>query len=303
MSIEALEARIAALEEENRALEARIALMGEEVQVHRGKRWEVWVGDCMRVLPLLDRASFGQVLTDPPYSHGGSFRADRLAPVNKKYERADKDTHLPEFHGDNKDGHSFGLWMTAWVRLIVPLLRKGGNLFCFMAGAQIPAVSYALQETGLVVKQQVGVWHKPFGQSRPNKGTFWGGNEFILHAQHGVSSELWGEEDPPCLPSLFDDAPVPIGERRHMSQKPVSLMERLILLPVGGNLLDPFGGSGSTGEAFLRYQEKKGGTGKVVLIEYMPDWADMIAERLAAIEEGRDWKAPPTQLSLLSGLS
>lgn len=296
---------IEALKAENAELKATIARMeaeqGRSVKTFRGKRWEVWVGDCLRILPMLERNSISQIITDPPYCAGGPYRADRLQAPSKKYQQTGSINLLPEFWGDNKDGFVFERWMVRWMEETIPLLKGGASLFCFMSAMQIPPVMIAIESAGFVLRQQMAVWAKPIGRARPTRGTFWGGNEFILHATKGAIGAMFSEDDQKCLPGIFTDDVVPLSERKHASQKPVSLIKQLIMLPPGGVVLDPFGGTGTTGEAYLSYAHETGHDGKVIIIEYMDNWGEMCAERLEALESGRDWKASPSQLSLLGG--
>ena len=51
-------------------------------------------------------------------------------------------------------------------------------------------------------------------------------------------------------------------------------------------IVDPFAGSGSTGEAALREGRR------VILIERDPEFAAIAAARCEAVTDGRDWRRP-----------
>lgn len=89
------------------------------------------------------------------------------------------------------------------------------------------------------------------------------------------------DEDAPCPPGFYT---VPNrGERLHIAQKPLEVLTPLLgCVRPGGRVLDPFGGSGSTGVAALR-------TGRTaVLFDVMESNCDLMAERLEAESRGVD---------------
>jgi site-specific DNA-methyltransferase (adenine-specific) len=85
----------------------------------------------------------------------------------------------------------------------------------------------------------------------------------------------------------------------HAAQKPVFLYERAVDLVTDPDavILDPFAGSGTTGEAALRKGRR------VILIELDHDYAEIARRRCEAAAQGTDWRAPAEQLSLLGGAS
>ena len=103
-------------------------------------------------------------------------------------------------------------------------------------------VSDAIQVAGFIWRGTV-VWDKTQGV-RPYKGRF----------RHQAEYVLWGSKGP--LPKPAKDAPVvpgvlqcspQRGERLHQVHKPEEVMKQLIrIVPPGGNILDPFAGSGTT---------------------------------------------------------
>lgn len=55
------------------------------------------------------------------------------------------------------------------------------------------------------------------------------------------------------LPGMYTANPPKPGEREHITQKPLSIVQDLCAVaPTGGLVLDPFMGSGTTGVAALR---------------------------------------------------
>ena len=84
----------------------------------------------------------------------------------------------------------------------------------------------------------------------------------------------------------------------HPTVKSVALMRwllRLVTKP-GDVVLDPFGGSGTTGVAALLEGRR------VILVEREPQYAAIARARCAAAETGADWRAPASQPSLFAAV-
>lgn len=110
------------------------------------------------------------------------------------------------------------------------------------------------------------------GEARPVEGR-WPAN--VIHDD--ALSEEWGR----YFYSAKADAIDRIGSK-HPTVKPVDLMQYLcrLITPPGGVVLDPFAGSGSTGEAAWREGFR------CVLIERETDYAEDIRERLRLADQG-----------------
>ena len=143
-------------------------------------------GDCLEIMRGMETGSIDAVVTDPPYSSGGMFRGDRMAPPEEKYVYSDsKRTCRAGFSGDNKDQRSFLLWSILWMSEARRLVKPGGILACFTDWRQLPAVTDAVQCSGWVWRG-VGTWWKP--GIRMQKGRMSYSSEFVVYATHGVPS-------------------------------------------------------------------------------------------------------------------
>jgi site-specific DNA-methyltransferase (adenine-specific) len=75
-------------------------------------------------------------------------------------------------------------------------------------------------------------------------------------------------------------------DKLHQAVKPLSLMERLVTIaPVGGVVVDPFVGSGSTCAAVVRQGRR------VIGIEINREWAEVARVRVRADVSGSDYAA------------
>jgi site-specific DNA-methyltransferase (adenine-specific) len=237
-------------------------------------------GDCLAVLPTLEAGSVDAVITDPPYSSGGMFRADRTNfTTDEKYTRTQFQGKRPDFGGDNMDQRAWQSWCYEWLCAARRLASPGGYLCCFTDWRQLPALTDVIQWAGWIWRGML-VWDKTEAAKAPHLGYFGYQAEFIAWATNGQV------ERKPCLdeggegrmPGVFRQA-VSASNKFHQTGKPVSVMRWLArCCPPGGLVLDPFAGSGTTGLAAL--QEGR----RAILIEREPAYCDIIRKRLAQHE-------------------
>lgn len=107
----------------------------------------------------------------------------------------------------------------------------------------------------------------------------------IYGAMSGEGERWTGYEDSGSAARFFYSAKADKQDRigsKHPTVKPVDLMQWLcrLVTPPGGTVLDPFAGSGSTGEAAWREGFQ------CVLIEREPEYQADIAERLRLANKG-----------------
>lgn len=197
----------------------------------------IYHGDCFDLLH--DLAGVDVLLTDPPYSSGGAFRGDRAQQTSVKYVASETQTYRPEFSGDNRDQRSFLAWSSLWLAAAYKATNPGGVAVLFTDWRQLPTTTDAIQAGGWTWRG-IAPWHKP--NARPRSG--------IANACEYV---VWGSAGPynpdpaPYLPGLFSCPPPSGAEKEHIAQKPDRVMSWLAqICPVGGVVLDPFMGSGTS---------------------------------------------------------
>lgn len=208
---------------------------------------QLYHGDCLDVLRTLPDASVDAVIADPPYSSGGMFRGDRMQDVHAKYVQSDsKSGHaLGVFGGDTRDQRAYGYWCALWLSECLRIVKPGGIGAVFADWRQLPTTTDALQAGGWVWRGLVA-WHKP--SARPTQGRWANACEYVV----------WGTNGPRPLagrayPGWYSYASPPGKARTHITEKPVALMRDLLaVVPVGGVVLDPFMGSGTTGVACVQ---------------------------------------------------
>lgn len=205
-------------------------------------------GEAMDVMRQIPDATVDALVTDPPYCSGGTSTVDRTSrSASDKYVSSDsRSGHaLPDFGGDERDQRSFTLWCSYWLSESLRIVRPGGVALVFCDWRQLPAMSDALQVAGWRWRGVV-VWAKT--GARPQPG-FCNQSEYVLWASHG---KIDADHRPPYLPGVFNMGSPRGRARRHITAKPLPLMQQLVRATTpGGLILDPYAGSGTTGAAAL----------------------------------------------------
>lgn len=210
--------------------------------------WEILQGDALTLLRAMPDASVDGVITDPPYSSGGAFRGDRMAPTVSKYVSTDQKRKGPDFSGDNRDQRSYGYWCALWLSECLRVAKPGAPLCVFTDWRQLPTTTDAVQAGGWVWRGIVP-WNKTEG-ARPQMGRFRAQCEYVVWASAGP---IPARVEVGTLPGFFECSVTAEGERTHIAGKPIAVMEQIVRIVVpGGTVLDPFAGSASTALACLK---------------------------------------------------
>lgn len=143
-------------------------------------------------------------------------------------------------------------------------------------------VAFALQDSGWYLRQEI-IWSKPNPMPESVRDRCVKSHEqiflFSKSAKYSFDYESIREDalngDKRTKRSVWSVAGKPF-KGAHFATFPVELIEPCILAgcPVGGTVLDPFGGSGTTGVA-----AKKNGR-NAILCELNPDYAQMAKDRV-----------------------
>lgn len=243
-------------------------------------KWAVVERDALALLAEAPDAVFDAIVTDPPYSSGGMFRGDRMQNVKTKYVQSGAETGSAEcadFSGDNRDQRSFSYWCALWMSEARRTCVPGAAIVAFTDWRQLPTTTDAIQLGGWIWRGVVP-WAKP--NPRPQSGRFSAQCEYAVWGTNGAREGAGA-----CLPGFYEAAAP--RERDHITQKPIDIMRALVrIAPVGGLILDPFGGSGTTGVAALLEGRR------TIICEVVPEYAETARRRLAAVETGTDHRHP-----------
>lgn len=232
------------------------------------KNWSILQGDSLRLLKTFDSESFHAIICDPPYASGGRTQAEKNQSTVRKYSSMGN-AAPPPFDGDSKDQRSWTDWAAEWLSECRRIAVPGAPVAVFIDWRQLPSLTDALQWAGWVWRG-IAVWDKM--NSRPQKGRFKQQSEYIVWGSNG---DMPMNRCAPCLPGVFRYANT--QGRIHLTEKPLQLMRDIVkITEPGGQILDPFCGSGTTVLAAL--QEGYSATG----IETNKEYAKLANERIRA---------------------
>lgn len=217
-------------------------------------RARLFKGDCVQILEKLPAESVDVIFADPPYflSNGGTTcRAGKRTSVDKG--TWDRSLGVEENHAFNHK------WLSACQRVLKP----NGSLWVSGTGHVIYSVGYAMQQLGFKMLNEV-VWEKPNPPPNLSCRYFTHSTETILWAARNRKSrhvfnydKMREMNDGKQMKTVWRLTAPGKQEKllgRHPTQKPVALLDRLLLAscPEGAVVLDPFNGSGTTGLAALQ---------------------------------------------------
>jgi site-specific DNA-methyltransferase (adenine-specific) len=245
----------------------------------------LYFGDALIVLMTIDPIGAAALLSDPPYCSGGFTEA---AKRNAKGQGLRSETlrDVKWFGGDNMTtkGLEWLLRSTA-VEFKFHASSERSTLTYFVDWRMIPALAPAIESAGLRF-QAMPIWNK--GVAGLGTG-FRAQLEALLHFSidvPGYHSAKYG--------NVLYSGRVNSKGREHETQKPLELMGQLVevVSPVGGIILDPFMGSGSTGVASIRSGRK------FVGIEHDPDHFETACRRIREAHGDPALRARPLEAML-----
>lgn len=208
---------------------------------------ELYLGDCLEILPQLEDKSVDLVLTDPPYmisneviiTRGRNKMKFKGPDIKHNFGEWDRFESLEDFYK----------FTYSWMDFVVERLRPGGMFCSYFDRDRINFMSRYLQGNGFKTKgyfadiktnpvpqarkvkwmngwEMIGLWQKPDGKLTYN---------YKL-----------GQQADYALRPIVGNTTKEDGDRCHPTQKPISVSRLFISYwSNGGDLvLDPFVGSG-----------------------------------------------------------
>lgn len=208
-------------------------------------------GDCLKILPSFPNGVFDCCITDPPFNmskkKGLNWAFSSHVTMQEQWDIFAKDDYF-QFTVD-------------WIREVLRVLKTNGNLFIFGSFHCIFTIGFILQSLfdRRIISQLV--WYKPNAQPNITCRMFTESTEFIIWAVNNESKKAknW-TFNYEIMKALNNDKQmrnmweIPLtkpSERKHgkhPSQKPVAVVDRLILAGTNEDdlILDPFSGTGTT---------------------------------------------------------
>jgi site-specific DNA-methyltransferase (adenine-specific) len=208
----------------------------------------IYQGDCLDLLQKIPESSVDLVFADPPYflSNGGiTCHAGKMVSVNK----GDWD----KSKGPDAN-HAFN---TAWLAACQRVLKPNGAIWVSGTAHVIHSVGFAMQQLGFKLLNDIS-WVKPNPPPNLSCRYFTHATETIIWAakdkksRHTFHYKLMKETNRgKQMKSVWEIKPPETWEKKfgkHPTQKPVALLERILLASTneGDLVLDPFLGGGTT---------------------------------------------------------
>ncbi len=242
--------------------------------------------DCIKVMNEMEENSVDLIFADPPYNLqlGDVLTRPDNSSVSGVYEEWDSFESLAAYDDYTRR------WMTAARRI----LKDDGAIWVIGSYHNIFRVGYILQDLGFWILNDI-IWNKV--NPMPNfKGTrFTNAHETLIWASKNPNSKYTFNYE--AMKALNEDTQMRSdwqlslctgkerlkdanGEKLHPTQKPESLLYRVIMAStkVGDVVLDPFFGTGTTGAV-----AKKLGR-NFIGIEMNADYVAGAKERIDAVE-------------------
>jgi site-specific DNA-methyltransferase (adenine-specific) len=208
----------------------------------------LYQGDCLEILAAIPPATVDLVFADPPYflSNGGiTCHAGKMVSVHKG--DWDKSRGPDANHEFNR----------AWLAAAQRVLKPNGSIWVSGTAHVIHSVGFAMQQLGFKLLNDIS-WVKPNPPPNLSCRYFTHATETLIWAakdkksrhtfHYKLMKEINGGKQ---MKSVWTIRPPEPWEKRfgkHPTQKPVALLERILLASTneGDLVLDPFAGSGTT---------------------------------------------------------
>ncbi|MGB8458286.1 MAG: site-specific DNA-methyltransferase [Candidatus Acidiferrum sp.] len=208
----------------------------------------IYQADCLDLMANLPASSVDLIFADPPYflSNGGiTCHAGKMVSVHKG--DWDKSKGAEANHEFNR----------AWLSACQRLLKPNGSLWVSGTAHVIHSVGFAMQQLGFKLLNDIS-WVKPNPPPNLSCRYFTHATETIIWAakdkksRHIFNYKLMKETNRgKQMKSVWEIRPPESWEKKfgkHPTQKPVALLERILLASTneGDLVLDPFLGGGTT---------------------------------------------------------
>lgn len=207
-------------------------------------------GDALTLLKKIPNKSIDMIFADPPYflsGEGISCSGGKMVSVKK----GDWDEKI-----DICKKHKFN---RKWIKLCYDLLKDDGTIWISGTMHNIYSIGMALEEEGFKIINNI-TWKKLNPPPNISCRAFVHSTETILWAKkdikkakhkfnYNLMKQLNGGKQ---MKDVWETSLTKPSEKKcgkHPTQKPIELLERIILSSTdeGDLILDPFNGSGTTG--------------------------------------------------------
>lgn len=236
--------------------------------------------DCLEGIDKIPDSSIDLILTDPPYCLGKDYGND----------------------SDMKDAEEYLKWTFQWIDKVIPKLKDKGSFYIFLSWQYSPEIFSYLKKKMIMLNEiiwdrrvpSMGGTTRRFTSVHDNIGFFAKQKDYHFDIDE-VRIPYDAETKKARTRSIFVGAKwLEVGynpkdvwvnsrlhrqdpeRENHPTQKPLAIIDRMVKAscPVGGIVLDPFMGSGTTAISCIQNNRKYTG------FEINREYFDMIQERI-----------------------
>lgn len=214
------------------------------------RNFKLILGNSFEELKKIKKNSVDMIFADPPYFLSGdgiSCSGGKMVSVNKG--DWDKKIGIEEKHQFNRE----------WIRLCYNILKDEGTIWISGTLHNIYSIGMALEQEGFKIINNI-TWKKLNPPPNISCRYFVHSTETILWAKkdikkakhkfnYALMKELNGGKQAKDVWETSLTKPSEKKYGKHPTQKPIAILEKLILASTdeGDLVLDPFNGSGTTG--------------------------------------------------------
>lgn len=223
------------------------------------KDFKLIQGDCIDILKKIKSKSIDMIFADPPYflsNNGISCSGGKMVSVNKG--NWDKTIDIKQKHQFNRK----------WIKLCKKVLKDSGTIWISGTMHNIYSIGMALEEEGFKIINNI-TWKKLNPPPNISCRAFVHSTETILwakknekNAKHKFNYTTMKKlNNNKQMKDVWETSLTKPSEKKygkHPTQKPIALLEKIILASTDENdlILDPFNGSGTTGIVSNRLNRK-----------------------------------------------
>jgi len=216
-------------------------------------------GDALLLLKKIEPQSIDMIFADPPYFLSGdgiTCSSGKMVSVNKG--KWDEKISIKEKHQFNKK----------WIRECKKVLKDDGTIWISGTMHNIYSIGMALEEEGFKIINNI-TWKKLNPPPNISCRAFVHSTETVLWAKKDISKAkhkfnydvMKKLNNNKQMKDVWETSLTKPSEKKcgkHPTQKPIELLEKIILASTDENdlILDPFNGSGTTGIVANRLKRK-----------------------------------------------
>lgn len=216
-------------------------------------------GDALLLLKKIEPQSIDMIFADPPYFLSGdgiTCSGGKMVSVNKG--KWDEKISIKEKHKFNKK----------WIRECKKVLKDEGTIWISGTMHNIYSIGMALEEEGFKIINNI-TWKKLNPPPNISCRAFVHSTETVLWAKKDITKARYKFNydvmkklnNNKQMKDVWETSLTKSSEKKcgkHPTQKPIELLEKIILASTDENdlILDPFNGSGTTGIVANRLKRK-----------------------------------------------